>query len=114
MQPIVRSRSGSDGKGGGDNREQMTGGLRGYVSPGSAKSGFSWRKNRARIRGFRKRLLEIRSSDVDQSPPMAASAARSGISMVAPLKVTRWLFLNSLRVLVTVSRVEPTHSAICS
>ena len=33
---------------------------------------------------------------------------------VAPLNVIRCLFLNSLRVRVIVSRVEPTHSAICS
>lgn len=50
----------------------------------------------------------------DHDPPIASRAARLGIIMVAPFKVTRCLLLNSLSVRVTVSRVEPTHSAICS
>src|ERR1700677_280430 len=49
-----------------------------------------------------------------QSPLTANKAERLGIITVAPLRVTRCLFLKSLSVRVTVSRVDPRQAAICS
>ena len=57
---------------------------------------------------------EVFRSLSSQSPQTACRADRLGIVTVVPLSVTRCLFLNSLSVRVIVSRVEPTHSAICS
>lgn len=48
------------------------------------------------------------------APLTASNAARLGISTVAPFRQIKCFCLKSLSVRVTVSRVEPTHSAICS
>ena len=59
-------------------------------------------------------LLRLYDQLLHQSPLIAMSAARLGIITVVPWSITRCLLLNSLNVRVTVSRVDPTHSAICS
>src|SRR5262245_34102367 len=48
------------------------------------------------------------------TPPMDSSPLQSAMVSVDPCKTTRFWFLNSLSVRVTVSRVVPTNSAISS